>query len=492
VTPENGEADNEQMGATGPVNPATGREPPGGRPGGWVASLAGLVVRAPLTARTRRELLFCLTEAALGLVVLAVPFGLLALLVVVQRLTRGTTPPNLVSWPAASDHPAGALLYLGVLLVVLLLVVFLAPRFGRGLGAVHRYLSARLLGEPVGVPAPARRGRGGPGRLAAMVRDGPGWRAVAYPLVKLPVLLAEIYAVLFAVAGLANLTYPFWWRLFRNHPPGVRLQPVPVLTPFGSFDIATFAGTFAAFAAGAAMVLAAPWVARGAAAADVWLMRGLLGPGRLAQRVADLEQSRALAVEDSAALLRRLERNLHDGAQIRLATLAMNLGMAREKLEADADPEVRELVDAAHQGAKDALVELRNLARGIHPPALDNGLADALATLAADSAVPIELSTALPQRPAPAIETIAYFCAAELLANAAKHSHANRVTVELTERGAALVLRVSDDGAGGADPDRGSGLSGLAQRARTVDGQVEVVSPPGGPTQVTVTLPMSA
>jgi signal transduction histidine kinase len=265
-----------------------------------------------------------------------------------------------------------------------------------------------------------------------------------------------------------------------------------VLTPFGSFGVATFAGTWAAFAAGAAMVLAAPWVARAGAAADVWLMRGMLGPGRLAQRVADLEQSRAVAVQDSAALLRRLERDLHDGAQIRLATLAMNLGLAREKLGADADPQVRELVDAAHQGAKDALVELRNLARGIHPPALDTGLADALATLAASSALPVELSVVLPERPAPEIETIAYFCAAELLANAAKHSQAHRVVVDVTGQGASLVLRVSDDGVGGADPVPGSGLSGLAQRAHTVDGRVQVVSPPGGPTRVTVTLPMHA
>jgi signal transduction histidine kinase len=106
--------------------------------------------------------------------------------------------------------------------------------------------------------------------------------------------------------------------------------------------------------------------------------------------------------------------------------------------------------------------------------------------------VPVGLSTSLPRRPAPAIETIAYFCAAELLANAANHSHANQVTVDLTEREDALVLRVSDDGAGRADPARGSGLSGLAQRARTVDGRVEIVSPPGGPTLVTVTLPMHA
>jgi signal transduction histidine kinase len=221
-------------------------------------------------------------------------------------------------------------------------------------------------------------------------------------------------------------------------------------------------------------------------------MRRMLGPGRLAQRVADLERTRTTAVEDSAATLRRLERDLHDGAQVRLATLAMSLGMAREKLAADADPEVRELLDSAHQGAKDALADLRSLARGIHPPALDNGLADALATLAANSPTPVDLTVAVPERPAPAIESMAYFCAAELLANAAKHSGASRISIGLAGQRHALVLMVSDDGVGGADPARGSGLSGLAQRAATVDGAVQIDSPAGGPTRVTVTLPMHA
>jgi len=451
--------------------------------GNSMGGLISVAVRAPFTVRTRRDLLFCLAEVPLGLCILAAPF-LLAATANGMRLLAGGSGP--VSRDTARTLPAFA----GGLAALTLLMI-MVPWAGRGLGTVHRRLAARLLGAQVGAPAPARRGRGVFGRLAAMLRDGPGWRSAAYLLVKLPVLVAEIYAVFLAAAGVAALTYPLWWSLFRNHPPGTVLQPVPVLTPFGSFGVTTFLGTWAAFAAGAAMAAAAPWIARGAAGADVWLMRGMLGPGRLAQRVADLEQSRALAVQDSAALLRRLERDLHDGAQIRLATLAMNLGMAREKLPADADRQLRDLVDAAHQGAKEALVELRNLARGIHPPALDNGLADALATLAASSAVPVELSTALPQRPGPAIETIAYFCAAELLANAAKHSRANQVTVELTEPGTALVLQVSDDGAGGADPARGSGLSGLAQRVRTVDGRMEIVSPPGGPTQVTVSLPMS-
>ena len=244
------------------------------------------------------------------------------------------------------------------------------------------------------------------------------------------------------------------------------------------------------------MVLAAPWIAHGATALDRALMRGLLGPGRLAQRVRDLEQARARAVDDSAALLRRLERDLHDGAQVRLAALALNLGRAREQLGAHGEPpdlaKARELVDAAHRGAKDALAELRDLARGIHPPILDNGLADALATLAAGSAIPVRFTADVAVRPSPAIEAIAYFTAAELLANAAKHSHATAVTIQAAQHGDVLRLCVSDDGVGGADPDRGSGLAGLTARMRTVDGRLYVDSPPGGPTRIAVELPMQA
>jgi signal transduction histidine kinase len=383
-----------------------------------------------------------------------------------------------------------------VFLAVLLSTLVLVPWAARRFGAVHRGLVARLLGERIAPPPPRRR-RGGPVRwLAATLRDGPGWRATAYLLVKLPVTVAELYAVFLAGAGLANLTYPFWWPLFRNHPPGVRLGPVGALTPFGVLPVATFPGTFAAFAAGAAMVLASPWLARAATGADRWLIRSMLGPGRLAQRVADLAQARALAVDDSAAMLRRLERDLHDGAQVRLATLAMNLGMAKEKLGDEGEvPDaaaVRELLDAAHRGAKDALAELRSLARGIHPAALDNGLADALATLAAGSPIPVDLQVNVPVRPTAAIETIAYFCAAELLANAAKHSAASRIGIQVTGHADTLLLEVGDDGTGGADPAPGSGLAGLAQRVAVVDGRLRITSPPGGPTRVTAELPLRA
>jgi signal transduction histidine kinase len=249
-----------------------------------------------------------------------------------------------------------------------------------------------------------------------------------------------------------------------------------------------------------ALLLVAPWLTRGAVLVDRWLIRSLLGPGTLAQRVRDLELARSRAVDDSAALLRQVERDLHDGAQVRLAAMAMNLGMAKEKLGRDGTPDdlarIRELVDAAHLGAKEALVELRELVRGIHPPVLDTGLGEALATLAAGSAIPVTVTAEVTERPSAAIESIAYFCAAELLTNAIKHSQANKIDIRAqiiaAERGQTLRLQVSDDGIGGAGAGDGSGLAGLRRRAGTVDGELSVDSPPGGPTEVTVELPMTA
>ena len=450
------------------------------------AAVARAAVLAPFTRRQPRELGYCLA---------GVPFavaGPLVLVVVTVDLIR------LVAHDGRGN-PSPADLAVAGACVGLLLVLLVSTPAARRLGSLQRMLATRLLRVRVGAPPPVRGGPGG--RAWPGPRDGAGWRVVAYQLVKLPVGLIQLYAVSLWTGGLVNLSYPLLWGAFRNHPPGTRLSPLPVFTPFGwfgdgTFGVATLPGTFAAAAAGAAMLLAAPWVTRAATSVDVRLIRGLLGPGRLAQRVHDLELSRALAVDDSAALLRRLERNLHDGAQIRLATLALNLGLARRKLGEGAEvPDAaaaRELVDAALRGAKDALGELRSLARGIHPPVLDHGLADALASLAADSAIPVELEVAVPVRPTPAIETIAYFCAAELLTNAVRHSHATRIVVRATAHRDALLLSVADDGTGGADPARGSGLSGLAQRVAVVDGRLAITSPPGGPTTVTVELPPHA
>jgi signal transduction histidine kinase len=197
--------------------------------------------------------------------------------------------------------------------------------------------------------------------------------------------------------------------------------------------------------------------------------------------------------------LRRIERDLHDGAQAQMVAVAMKLGLASEKLAGMVDgteqadlERVLELVAAAHRGAKEAITELRDLARGIHPPVLDQGLGTALATLAARSEVPVELAIDLPERPSAAIETIAYFCAAELLANVAKHSGARHATLSVVHVPGLLRLRVSDDGSGGARIEASGGLAGLAERVRTVDGRLQVSSPPHGPTVVTVELPSHA
>jgi signal transduction histidine kinase len=274
-----------------------------------------------------------------------------------------------------------------------------------------------------------------------------------------------------------------WWKL----------DPVRV-----AMSVRTLAGAVALVPVGAAVLLVVPWLTRGVILWDQGLVAGLLG-APLPQRVRHLEQARAHAVDDAAARLRRIERDLHDGAQAQMVAVAMKLGLAKEKLggtagaAAETDFErALQLVDAAHASAKQAITELRDLARGIHPPVLDHGLGTALATLAAGSAVPVELVVDLPERPSAAIETIAYFCAAELLANVAKHSGARHATLEVVHVPGLLRLRVSDDGAGGAHIEAGSGLAGLADRLRIVDGTIHIGSPSGGPTVVTVEMPSHA
>jgi signal transduction histidine kinase len=216
--------------------------------------------------------------------------------------------------------------------------------------------------------------------------------------------------------------------------------------------------------------------------------------------VRELEQSRTSLVDDSAARLRQIERDLHDGAQAQMVAVTMKLGLAAKKLggmtEGTGQTEldrVLELVTAAHRGAREAIAELRDLCHGIHPPVLDQGLGIALTTLAARSDLPVEVVIDLPERPSAAIETIAYFCAAELLTNVTKHSGARHARLEAVHvPGPQLRVRVSDDGRGGAHVGDNGGLAGLAERIRTVDGSLRLSSPPGGPSVVTVELPFHA
>ena len=232
-----------------------------------------------------------------------------------------------------------------------------------------------------------------------------------------------------------------------------------------------------------------------------------------AERARELQERRARAVDESAARLRRIERDLHDGAQVRLTALAMVLGEIKESLDvagvaadgasggardsarggADGGIEegtrTRMLVAAAHRNAKETLAELRDLVRGIHPPVLDRGLGAALGALTETSPVPVALAVSITERPSPAIEAIAYFCAAELLANVAKHSGASRATVSVTGQDGRILMTVTDDGAGGARLAPGGGLAGLLERVQTVDGCLGIDSPAGGPTVIAITLP---
>jgi signal transduction histidine kinase len=212
-----------------------------------------------------------------------------------------------------------------------------------------------------------------------------------------------------------------------------------------------------------------------------------------AERERELTQRRARVVDQAEARLRGIERDLHDGAQVRLAALAMTLGEIKENLEHAADAErTISLAAAAHRNAKETLAELRDLARGIHPAVLDRGLPAALAVLAEASAVPVGVTVDLGGRPSPAIEAIAYFCAAELLANMAKHSGASRADISVSDETGRLVVSVTDDGAGQATLKPGGGLAGLVERVQTVDGLLSADSPLGGPTTMTIELPVHA
>jgi signal transduction histidine kinase len=317
--------------------------------------------------------------------------------------------------------------------------------------------------------------------VGGRILDPATWRARGYFAVKLP--LAVTGAVVAAAGwagGLFYLTAPVWWWWLRQRYPYAGFPFLGHVTPFALMPI------------GAALLLAGPWLLHSITEADRFLIRSLLGPGSPGERIRALEESRARAVDDSAARLRTIERDLHDGTQAQLVALAMKLGLARDKLQAGDIARVSQLVDDAHRGILEAITDLRTLARGIHPPVLDGGLADALATLANRSAVPVELITDISERPTDAIETIAYFSAAELLTNVAKHSGARRATLETVHVPGLLRVRVSDDGKGGARPVPEGGLRGLAERIRTVDGRLEIDSPRGGPTTITVELPSHA
>ncbi len=233
-----------------------------------------------------------------------------------------------------------------------------------------------------------------------------------------------------------------------------------------------------------------PWLARWLTHVDRAMVRGLLSPSdELERRIARLESGRRVVTDTASADLRRIERDLHDGAQARLVALAMDLGLAKEKLRDDPQTAAK-MVDDAHDEVKLALAELRDLARGIHPAVLtDRGLGPALSSVASRCTVPVRVTAELDERPAEAIEGIAYFTASELLQNISKHSHATTATLDIWRTPHRLLLQITDNGHGGATTTTGTGLAGLTERLDSVDGLLLIDSPTGGPTTITAELP---
>ncbi|MFI5808057.1 sensor histidine kinase [Streptomyces sp. NPDC051561] len=351
------------------------------------------------------------------------------------------------------DLPAALVGFLVTVIVIVLgsglaVTVIGLPLLAVGLGAARligrseRSRARALLGMQVEEPSPLRAAQAREGFFSWLwtsLRDPVGWRAALYSVIRLP------WGVLTFTVTLVSLIV-LW----------------PVLG----------------------------YVTRGLSNVDRAMVRGLLSPsGELERRIAELETDRGVVVDTAAADLRRIERDLHDGAQARLVALAMGLGLAKEKLLDDPET-AAQMVGEAHGEVKLALQELRDLARGIHPAVLtDRGLDAALSAIASRCTVPVTVTADLGERPAEAIEGIAYFTVSELLQNVSKHSGARTAAVEVWRSGNRLLIQVRDDGRGGARLDGGTGMSGLADRLGAVDGLFTVDSPPGAGTTVTAELP---
>ncbi|MFF4849117.1 histidine kinase [Streptomyces sp. NPDC001194] len=316
-----------------------------------------------------------------------------------------------------------------------------------------------------------------PKALPAWLRAESTWRQYGYHLLVSP--LAGIGGALVVLAwagGFAGAAVYGWSWMLPDEYGG------PGWT--GRYDTVTVLG--------ALLLLATPWLAAALARLDAFAAAALLGPNRakeLERRVEDLAESRADVLDAADLERRRIERDLHDGAQQRLVALAMNLGIARATLT-DLPPEAKAVIDEAHREAKEAIEELNSLVRGLHPAVLeDRGLDAALSGIAARAPLPVELTVELARRPGPTVEAVAYFVVSEALANVAKHAKASRCRVDARRDADLLRITVTDDGVGGADPARGTGLVGLRKRVGSVDGTILINSPLGGPTVVTVELP---
>jgi signal transduction histidine kinase len=375
------------------------------------------------------------------------------------------------------------------LLITLVLAIpaawalFIAARI---LGGIDRSRAASLLGMELVDPVPPLQGRNWFRRLWERIRTRSRWREIANAYLLFPVSLACWLTTVTTWAGsLTLLAMP----LYAGSLPGGTAK-------FWLFEIGPGAGSIAMALIGACgLAVVAPWVTIGATNLQSAMTRLLLGrttEAEMARLLQRAEAQRSSAVDSAETERRRIERDLHDGAQQRLVALAAELGAAREKL--DDDPEAaKELVAAAHEEAKAALRDIRDLVRGIHPVILeDRGLDAALSAVVARAPVPVNLKVRVEPRPAPAVESAAYFIVNEALTNVARHAHATRAEVAIERAGSRLVIEVRDDGVGGADASRGTGLQGLRERVDGLGGNLHVVSPDGGPTTISVELPCAS
>ncbi|WP_210494458.1 sensor histidine kinase [Patulibacter sp. SYSU D01012] len=322
-------------------------------------------------------------------------------------------------------------------------------------------------------------------RALEVVRDPRRWRDLAYLVVQFPLsVVAFSLAVGLWGTALSMILYPlYYWALPEGG--GTWLNEVG----FDSLPLALVACVL-----GFALLPVSFAVARALVAAEVALARTLLGDDRaaLAARVSRLEETRAGVVEASSAELRRIERDLHDGAQARMVAVAMELGMAEERLARDPEA-AREMLRGARDETRRALAEMRDLVRGIAPSVLaDRGLEAAIGSIAARAPVAVELDVALAERPPSSVETAAYFVVAEALTNAGKHAAGTRVTVRVRREDDVLAVRVTDDGPGGARLAPGGGLAGLRDRVAALDGTLDLTSPDGGPTTVEARIPCAS
>ncbi|MER7208728.1 sensor domain-containing protein [Streptosporangium sp. NPDC000239] len=357
----------------------------------------------------------------------------------------------------------------------------------RGMADVERRMLPEILGRPVPRPRyrPAPERAGAFRRMVNPLTSGQSWLDLLYGIVSLPLaILTFVVAVVWWAGTILGLTYPIYGWAIARMPDNHGLAE---LLGFGDSAVVEVAFNTAI---GVLFAVTLPLMLHGAALVRAGLGRAMLtGVAELHERIDDLAQGRAAAVSAEANALRRLERDIHDGPQQRLVSLAMDLSRAQRQLKRDPQA-VEEMLSQAITSTRETLDELRALSRGIAPPILtDRGLAPALAALAGRCTIPVELDIQITGRFAAAIENTVYFVVAESLTNVAKHSHANVCTVTLSKAGGVLMLTIGDDGVGGAHTAKGHGLSGLTDRLKAVDGTLAVDSPLGGPTVIVAEVP---